>query len=691
MAREIKFRAWNGSKIEEEVGTEFDTIGDIPMCKKYEIPMKGANLNGDKIGRKPKVSRLIDGQVHLHVDTERLDKNIYRINPDDDITITYKVHGCLPSKQKVKMWEGKSKKICEIKKGDVVVGFNHVENKFIPSVVKDSFITGKTEKWLVINKTNSKFDLGAAQERLVCTEEHGIYCPILKKYKKAKDFKVGDKIISNKNIVEYSDDIKSFLIGKVLGDAHVDRHNKTWAVSFGHKNSHEEYIDYCLKVMANISNGTKSKRVSGYGTRIIGVRSKQNYKINLMFSSWFKTGIKQIPEKIKLNPIILAFWYMDDGSLTSTPLQKDRANFATCDFSKKSMDNLKLSLKKYGFNNFTIYKTEGYYRLRLNASDAEKLFSDIAYLIPPGMQYKLPIKYRNKFKPRINSYSYKTYFPLIETIISISEKKVKRQRKHDIETSTHNFVSGGMLIHNSSGWVSHVLVKRRLNIIEKILKTVGVKIDDKEYDYVYGSRKIVKNANMRENNTNFYDCDIWAEVKDEFRDLLPKGYTIYYEIVGFTKGGGAIQPKYDYGCKQGEKKVFVYRITVTNNDGNVIDLSSTQIKEFCDRVGINYVPVLFSGKAREVVSLPARIDRKEFDIMKGDSVDFWRNLFVKELTGKHTDKDCYMCVNKVPEEGIVLRKESLFGFESYKMKSFRFLEYETKMLDEGVVDMESAN
>jgi len=233
-------------------------------------------------------------------------------------------------------------------------------------------------------------------------------------------------------------------------------------------------------------------------------------------------------------------------------------------------------------------------------------------------------------------------------------------------------------LHGTSGWVSNVLVKRKLNIIESILKFLRVRIDDKEYDYVYGSRKVVKNGNVKETYNHFYDCDLWAEVKDELKTLTPKGFSIYYEIVGFTKSGGAIQPKYDYGCKQNEKKIFVYRITSTNSAGNVIDLSSAQVKQFCDTVGISYVPILFSGKVKDLLS-------------DEDINNDWGSKFIGTLTNKYTDKDCYMCSNKVPEEGIVIRKESLFGFESYKLKSFRFLEYETEMLDTGEADIESLN
>ena len=40
-----------------------------------------------------------------------------------------------------------------------------------------------------------------------------------------------------------------------------------------------------------------------------------------------------------------------------------------------------------------------------------------------------------------------------------------------------------------------------------------------------------------------------------------------------------------------------------------------------------------------------------------------------------------MCKNKVPAEGIVVKLEELFSCRPTKLKSFNFLEYETKQLD----------
>ena len=68
----------------------------------------------------------------------------------------------------------------------------------------------------------------------------------------------------------------------------------------------------------------------------------------------------------------------------------------------------------------------------------------------------------------------------------------------------------------------------------------------------------------------------------------------------------------------------------------------------------------------------------------------WEEEFLNELKSKYNEKDCYICKNKVPEEGCVVRIEGN-EFEAYKQKSTRFYELETKMLDKGEVDIEEEN
>jgi len=232
--------------------------------------------------------------------------------------------------------------------------------------------------------------------------------------------------------------------------------------------------------------------------------------------------------------------------------------------------------------------------------------------------------------------------------------------------------------HGTSWWASNLLVKKKLNIFLKLFRFIGLPIIDTEYDFIYGSRKVVKNEFETQDKKDYYGVDLWGEIKDELKEFIPKGYTLYGECLGFTKEGRAIQGQYDYGCKEGEKRIQIYRITFTNEDGLANDLSSRQIKEYCDRFGLEYVHIFYQGLAK--------------DLYKDIKVEeHWSTEFILRLEKDYNDKDCFMCNNKLPEEGIVLRKESLFEFEVYKLKSFSFLEYETKQLDNGQEDMESNN
>ena len=76
--------------------------------------------------------------------------------------------------------------------------------------------------------------------------------------------------------------------------------------------------------------------------------------------------------------------------------------------------------------------------------------------------------------------------------------------------------------------------------------------------------------------------------------------------------------------------------------------------------------------------------------------EHWHINTLETLKEVYLEHNCDMCKNVVPGEGIVIRKEKLNLYEAYKLKSFRFLEHETKMLDDGesteeelVVDEES--
>jgi hypothetical protein len=247
--------------------------------------------------------------------------------------------------------------------------------------------------------------------------------------------------------------------------------------------------------------------------------------------------------------------------------------------------------------------------------------------------------------------------------------------------SPNDLISISYKTHGTSWWVGNLPVKRDLKWWEWWLYWMGVMIYPYEYDYVYGSRKVVKNANLNpKDQGHYFGYDLWKDIMEEVKDVIPKNYTLYGECIGYDKNGKAIQKKYDYGCKPCEHKLEVYRITVNNPDGVVRELSTPEIIEFCERSELLTVKYFYYGKANNL-----------YNITGFGTDEKWREIFLEKLKENFTEKDCFMCKNKVPEEGIVLRKESMYAFNAYKLKSFKFLLGETKQLDNEEIDIESEN
>ncbi len=230
-------------------------------------------------------------------------------------------------------------------------------------------------------------------------------------------------------------------------------------------------------------------------------------------------------------------------------------------------------------------------------------------------------------------------------------------------------------LHGTSFVVGNLLVKRKLKWWENLIYKILNKLPQTEYDAIYSSRKVVKNEYESKNHSHYYSYDLWSDIKDELKDSIQNGITLYGECVGYLNTGKYIQSEYDYKCNGFMHDNYIYRITSTNNVGQVIEFSWNQVKEYCNKYGIKHVPELYYGLAKDIFPLPLG--------------PYWHEMFLKMLEEKYLEKECYMCVNKVPGEGIVIKQDMTFDCVPYKLKSFAFLERESKELDKGIIDIES--
>lgn len=217
--------------------------------------------------------------------------------------------------------------------------------------------------------------------------------------------------------------------------------------------------------------------------------------------------------------------------------------------------------------------------------------------------------------------------------------------------------------HGSSLILSLVLVNRELNWIERLINRF-IPQNKAQYGYIYSSGKpksrlpkgVVADAlGWKSHTGSFYSSDIWKRAYEMHKDKLEKGITLYGEIVGEGVQGA----NYTYGF---EYEIFIYRITQTNPDGIVYELSWEAVKNYCEKYGLKYVDEYFVGKVSEIVG------------KQGTPNDLLERL--KDAYLDKTFPDCKI------DEGVCIKVRG--ADEILKLKSPKFIEGESKELEQGI-------
>lgn len=221
----------------------------------------------------------------------------------------------------------------------------------------------------------------------------------------------------------------------------------------------------------------------------------------------------------------------------------------------------------------------------------------------------------------------------------------------------------------------------------------------KYYDYVWSSRKVIKNKST---DDGYYSQDIWTILKEDIKEKIPEGYSLYGEVVGYLPNGEFIQKGYDYSTQKGSYEFYVYRITNTSSEGVITELTMPEIMAFCLSRNLKTPELFFKGSVIEhfeQLSEKHPKDSHKSIMINGlavkrtaEDLEEFRNEYLTMLEKEYNEKNCYMCKTKVPEEGIVLRAlNTVTKFEAYKLKSFNFLARETKSFDKGEINIEDNN
>jgi hypothetical protein len=362
-----------------------------------------------------------------YTDIENLMRYSRLFEPGEEVIVTEKTHGCLASKTFVVMDDGTRKRIRDIVVGDSVLGVDS-NGGVISADVEHVFNNGLSDGWLKVTGDRYSAGRGSSFFSVECTSNHRFFRPMVGKYVDASELTPGMEVLLIRSEMGLTPLQEQILIGMALGDGSAYTVKNSAALHWSHKEDDVEYLDWIDRGLGNLSSGVRDARVSGYGT-----------------------------------DMILAFWSMDDGSLTHSDDQEDRVSLAICGFDTKSCHLLVDVLKRFDVD-AVLHHTNGYPRLRLNARDAEKFFLLVAPYIPPAMQRKLPVRYRGHdgWLPQQEQ----EYQPLLvaQTIRSV-EPLQGRKLRYDIQTSTGNFFANGVLVHNSNSRVGYIKVDDELQLV----------------------------------------------------------------------------------------------------------------------------------------------------------------------------------------------------------------------------------
>ena len=221
-------------------------------------------------------------------------------------------------------------------------------------------------------------------------------------------------------------------------------------------------------------------------------------------------------------------------------------------------------------------------------------------------------------------------------------------------------------LHGTSARTSNSLEikkKKRNLILKKVFK-----LKDKEYRSfkpVTGTRRVV----LKDYEGGYYGSNVFRQKwHDFFKDKLPTGFCVFYEIVGWVDENRTIMPSCDnkkikdkeftkkfgketvfsYGCEPGTNDIYVYRITATVDDGTVVELPWEAVKVWCDIWGVKHVPEL------EKFLFTTPEDLKERVAKYND------NMPADEIGKTHV------------AEGVVVRIDNRKEFTAFKEKSWEF-------------------
>ena len=294
-----------------------------------------------------------------------------------------------------------------------------------------------------------------------------------------------------------------------------------------------------------------------------------------------------------------------------------------------------------------------------------------------------------------------------------SENRIKRKAKYTVAPTFYEHADTEQLAYNLDAFKAGDEVEITLKmhgtsqrtgyhkifqgmkrtLLDRILSREGTPIYD--WGYVSGTRRTVLNGyeggfygndHFREKHANFFEGKLW------------KGETVYYEVVGFIDSGAPIMAEcankklndkefvkqygetttFSYGCAPAtgikvyesesyenalpQNDMYVYRMTMTNEDGDTVEYTPDFMRYRCEQMGAKTVPVFWKGYLGGN-NCPYADECTEKECNVGECV---KNIAEQYYDGPDPIGKTHI------REGVVCRIINRPKFAAYKHKNFAF-------------------
>lgn len=176
----------------------------------------------------------------------------------------------------------------------------------------------------------------------------------------------------------------SILIGCLLGDGTMRKKRNAY-LEINHSLGQKVLVDWVFSKLKGLVL-TPPKARKGNGKRMAYRFTTRSLQVLTPFYDYFfRNGRKVIPPSLKLDPLSLAVWFMDDGCKSRSSIYLNTQRFDLGDQTRL----MRSLYQQFGIES-TLNRDKIYYRIRIRISSVRLFVSLIEPFVIKEFRYKFP-------------------------------------------------------------------------------------------------------------------------------------------------------------------------------------------------------------------------------------------------------------------------------------------------------------